>query len=109
MTVCAAYVGMGMRRALEVGVRSGVAGRTARVNFLGGSLVKEKYLGFVAASGYMIRAGAVAAFAALVTGLDALGVERRLPVRRSFKTLIEVLMTALACLRTDVPGRRALR
>src|ERR1700730_248602 len=101
VTIRTAYLGMARRRAIEVRVRSGVAGQTARVNLLRGSVLKDKNLGFVAASGHVICAGSVAALAALTRG-SALGIKRRFPVRRLFPAVVEIFMTSLAGLRTHI-------
>lgn len=103
VTIRAAYLGMAMRRALEVGVCSGVAGQTARVDLLGGSVLKDKNLGFVTASSHVICAGSVAALAALMRG-PPLGIQRCFPVRRLFPAVVEILVTSLACLRAHVLG-----
>jgi hypothetical protein len=90
MTIRAAYVGVAMRRALEVRVRTGVAGQTARVNLLRGSVLKDKNLGFVTASSHVLCAGSVAALAALMRG-SALGIEHCFPVRRLFPAVVRGL------------------
>ena len=90
-----------MRGALEVGVRTGVAGQTASVNLLGGSAFKDENLGFIAAAGDVVRAGTVAAFAALMRG-PTFCIEPGLPMRRSFPGVVEFFVTALASLRANI-------
>src|ERR1039458_4151920 len=103
VTVDAAYLGVAMRRALEVWMRSGVAGQTALVHFRGGSFLKDEYLGFVATACHVIGSRPVAAFATLVGGA-AFRIKRRLPVRRLRPIVVEIFVTRLACVRTYVFG-----
>ena len=103
VTVHAADLGVAMRGALEVRVRSGVAGQTPFVNFLRGSFLKDKYLASVAAAVDMVRSGPVATLATLVGGA-AFRIQHRLPVRRLRPGVVQVLVTGLAGLRTHVVG-----
>jgi hypothetical protein len=103
VTVGAAYLGAGMRGALEVRMRSGVAAQTARIHFFSGSLPEEKYLGFVTTARHVIGARPVAAFATLVGGAAFL-IKRRLPVRRLRPTVVEVFVASLARVRPYISG-----
>ena len=103
VTVDAAYLGVAMRGALEVRMRSGVASQTARVNFLRGGLLEDEDLGFVTTAGHVIGAWPVAALATLVGG-SAFRIKRRLPVRRLRPGAVKVLVTGLTGLRTHVLG-----
>ena len=66
VTVDAANLGVAMRGALEVGMRSYVAGQAARVHFRRGSFLKDEDFGFVTTARHVIGAGTVAAFATLM-------------------------------------------
>ena len=103
VTVGAAYLGVAMRGTLKVGMCSGVAGQTTRVNFLRGSLFKDEDFGFVTAACHMICAWPVAAFAPLMGGA-AFRIERRLPVRCLRPIVVAIFVTCLACVRTYVFG-----
>jgi hypothetical protein len=95
VTVDAANLGVAMRRALEVGMRSYVAGQAARVHFRRGSFLKDEDFGFVTTAGHVIGAGPVAAFATLV-GRTGFLIQHRLPVRRLRPIVVEIFVTRLA-------------
>src|ERR1022692_1349491 len=103
VTVDAAYLGVAMLRALEVWMRSRVAGQTARIHFFSGSFRKDEDLGFVTAACHVFGSRPVAALATLVGGAGFL-IQRRLPVRRLRPTVVEIFVTRLACVRTYVFG-----
>jgi hypothetical protein len=72
-------------------------------------IFEYKYLSFVAAAGYVVRAGTVAAFATLARGLLVLG---GLPMRRFFPPVIDLLMTSLTGFSAHIfggCGRRSRR
>jgi len=63
----AAHIVLAMQRICRVYMLGGrgVTGEAAIVDFLGGMIGKDENLGFVSASGYVGRAGTVAAFTSL--------------------------------------------
>lgn len=63
VTADAAYVCLGMRRAVEVGMRAGVAAEALLVHFLGRVLRRVEDLGDVATTGHVLAACAVAVLA----------------------------------------------
>src|SRR5579872_168572 len=103
MTGRAAYLGLTMGGPLEIRVRCRVAGQTTRIDFLRGSVGKRQYFGFVAAARHVIGARSMTALATLMRYVGFL-VERRLPVRRFFPFVVEVLVTGLACVGTHILG-----
>ncbi len=92
----AADVRSGMGRAVKVRVRSRVTGQALGVNLFGRVLRWIEYLGYVAAAGHMLCAGAMAALAPLMRGA-AFNIERCLPVRRFLPIVLEIFVTRLAC------------
>ena len=96
VTVDAAHLGVAVGGALEVWVGSDVAGQTARVNLLRGSVFKDEDFGFVTTACHVICAWPVAAFATLVGG-SAFRIKRRLPVRRFRPIVVEIFVTRFAC------------
>jgi hypothetical protein len=103
VTVGAAYLGVAMRRAFEIGVRSRVAGQTACADFFSRGLAEDEDLGFVAATRDVLGARSMATFAPLVGGWGFL-IQRRLPVRRLCPLVIAIFMTAFAGVGSDVLG-----
>src|ERR1022692_647173 len=108
VTVRAADFGFGMRRALEIRVRSGMTIQTPLVNFLRRSFFEDKYLALVATTVDMVRSGTMATLATLVGGAAFL-IQHRLPVRRLFPSVVKVLVTGLTGLRTHVLGIASYR
>jgi len=103
VTVDATDLGLGMRGAFEVGMRSHVAGQTARVHLLRGSFLEDEDLGFITTTGHVLGTGTMASFATLVGGLS-FGIEGCLPMRRFLPRVIDLLMARLAGFRSHILG-----
>ena len=88
-------------RGLHVLDRGAVAGEAAVVNFLGSVFGENENLGFVAASGHMGSARAVATFASLMRRAT-FGIERGLPMRGFLPTVVNLLVAGLADFRAKV-------
>src|SRR5580693_8882425 len=95
---------LGVGRAVEVRVRSCVTGQAHGVNLFGRVLRGIEYLARVAAARHVLRAGTVAAFAALMGG-SSFGIECGLPVRRLLPAVVEIFVARLTGLRPHVLGR----
>ena len=87
---------------------TGMAGQATVVDFLGGVILEDEDLGFIAAALDVSQAGAVASFASLMRRA-ALGVQGGLPVRSFLPIIVEVLMAGLASLGSHVPCGGVLR
>ena len=89
---------------------AGVAGQAALVDFLGGMILEDENLGFVAASGDVGGSRAVAAFASLMRWA-AFCIERRFPVRRLLPIVVNSFVAGFASFCSDITGgiRRCCR
>src|SRR3984885_10296488 len=82
---------------------AGVAGQAAIVDFLSRMIPEDENFCFVAPSGDVGSSRAVAAFASLMRWA-AFRIERRLPVRRLFPTVVNGFVAGLAGFCSDVIG-----
>ncbi len=82
---------------------AGVAGQAALVDLLGGMILEDEDLSFVAASGDVGSSRAVAAFASLMRWA-AFCIERRLPVRRLLPAVVNSFVAGFASFCSDVIG-----
>lgn len=80
---------------------AGVAGHAARVDFLGRSVLKRKDFAYIAATGHVRRARAVAALTTLVRW-TAFRVESGLPMRRFSPVVVNFLVAGLAGFRSHI-------
>jgi len=78
-----------------------VAAETTGAGLLPRFPFEHKYFGFVTAARYVVGSGTVTSLTPLLRG-TALGVERGLPVRRLFPRVINLLVTRLAGLGSNV-------
>lgn len=88
---------------IHVLVAARMARQAPRVNFLGGVFLENENLGLVSAASNVVCARTVASFAALVRR-TTLGIERGLPVGSFLPIIIDIFMTSLASVRTDIVG-----
>lgn len=95
-------------RAIELTWPGRMTGHATVIDFFCGMVLKNENLCNVAAPSDMVRPGTMTAFASLVGG-PALGIQRGLPVRRLFPTVVDILVAGLAGVRSHIPGsiRRA--
>jgi hypothetical protein len=99
-----ADVRLGVGRAVKVRVRSRVTGQALSVNLFGRVLRGIEYLGYVAAASNMLRSGTMAAFATLLRRATFL-IKRGLPVRRLFPSTVNLVVTGLAGVGSNIFGR----